>query len=69
VPAWDLLDAESRRVFRKESGYDDAWQRGWGWSLATALVALPYYWDTVPDIAEGPQDHRHGALRGVLVPV
>jgi len=52
VPAWDLLDTESRAVFRKASGYDDdSWERGRGWSLSTALVALPYYWDTAPDIA------------------
>jgi aminoglycoside phosphotransferase (APT) family kinase protein len=52
VPAWNLLDGDAREIFRKASGYDDdTWRRGWGWSLSTSLVALPYYWDTAPDIA------------------
>jgi aminoglycoside phosphotransferase (APT) family kinase protein len=51
VPAWTLFDRQSRRVFREALGCDeDAWQRGRGWALSTALVSLPYYWDTAPHI-------------------
>jgi aminoglycoside phosphotransferase (APT) family kinase protein len=49
--AWNLLDAKSRRVFRAELGVDDAtWARGRGWALSVALLELPYYWDTNPEM-------------------
>jgi aminoglycoside phosphotransferase (APT) family kinase protein len=55
-PAWNLFDARSRVTFRKALGCDDAmWLRGSGWALSTALVALPYYWDTVPAFVSGSQ--------------
>ena len=48
-PAWALLDRMGRRRFREELGADAAaWSRGRGWSLAQAVMALPYYWDTNP---------------------
>lgn len=48
-PAWALLDRMGRRRFREELGADAAaWSRGRGWSLAQAVIALPYYWDTNP---------------------
>ncbi|WP_395088167.1 hypothetical protein [Armatimonas sp.] len=32
---------------------DDAlWERGRGWALSMALIALPYYWDTNPAIVQ-----------------
>ncbi len=41
---WALLSADERDVLRDAAGYDDdAWLRGRGWALTTALVALPYY--------------------------
>ena len=47
--AWNLMSAPQRRTFRAALDVDDAtWQRGQGWALAQALVALPYYWDTNP---------------------
>ena len=47
--AWDLLDAESRAVFREAMQVDDAtWGRGRGWALCTSLWALPYYLHTNP---------------------
>ncbi|GIG62264.1 hypothetical protein Lfu02_66360 [Longispora fulva] len=53
MPAWNLFDAPAREVFRAESGYDDdTWRRGRGWALSTALLGLPYYWDTVPAFVE-----------------
>ncbi len=42
--AWELFDADARQVFRSELTVDDhAWERGAGWALSTAIVALPYY--------------------------
>jgi aminoglycoside phosphotransferase (APT) family kinase protein len=47
MPAWNLLDASSRRVFRASLGADDdMWERGRGWAMVQALVALPYYIDS-----------------------
>ncbi|TYK53182.1 aminoglycoside phosphotransferase family protein [Actinomadura decatromicini] len=44
IPAWNLLPAPARRVFRDEVGLDDAaWTRGRGRALSMALIQLPYY--------------------------
>jgi aminoglycoside phosphotransferase (APT) family kinase protein len=50
--AWNLLDAESRAVYRDALGFvDDAtWQRGRAWAVSAAIQALPYYRDTNPNI-------------------
>ncbi|WP_327677223.1 aminoglycoside phosphotransferase family protein [Kitasatospora sp. NBC_00458] len=62
-PAWNLLPAEGREVFRKALGVDDAtWRRGRGRSLAQALAALPYYRETNPLMAANA---RH-VIRAVL---
>jgi aminoglycoside phosphotransferase (APT) family kinase protein len=51
--AWNLLPAGARGVFRIELGVDDAtWTRGRGWALWTGLVALPYYKETNPALAD-----------------
>ncbi|MEV7445439.1 aminoglycoside phosphotransferase family protein [Streptomyces sp. NPDC091204] len=43
-PAWNLLPAGAREVFREALGVDDAtWRRGRGRTLSQALIALPYY--------------------------
>ncbi|MFE2019139.1 aminoglycoside phosphotransferase family protein [Streptomyces sp. NPDC059499] len=43
-PAWNLLPAAARRVFREALAVDDAtWIRGRGRTLSQALIALPYY--------------------------
>ncbi|GAA4663289.1 MULTISPECIES: aminoglycoside phosphotransferase family protein [Amycolatopsis] len=43
-PAWHLLPAGARRVFREALEVDDAtWARGRGRALSQALIALPYY--------------------------
>lgn len=40
IPAWNLLDRDSRPVFREQVGVDDAtWARGRGWGLAAVLFA------------------------------
>jgi aminoglycoside phosphotransferase (APT) family kinase protein len=49
IVAWSLFSGESREVFRRALGVDDAtWARGRGWALSVALVALPYYETTNP---------------------
>ncbi|MGW1987846.1 aminoglycoside phosphotransferase family protein [Streptomyces collinus] len=51
-PAWNLLPAKAREVFRAAVDVDDAtWARGRGRTLSQALVALPYYRDTNPAMA------------------
>jgi aminoglycoside phosphotransferase (APT) family kinase protein len=52
-PAWNLFSGRSRAVFRDELEVDDAsWERGRGWALWTGIVALPYYRETNPELAE-----------------
>lgn len=47
LPGWWLFSDESREVFRQAGEFDaDTWERGRGWALTIALVALPYYVDT-----------------------
>ncbi|MFJ4569497.1 aminoglycoside phosphotransferase family protein [Streptomyces caelestis] len=53
ISAWCLLPAEVRGVFREAVGADGAeWARGRGWALSIAVIALPYYWETNPPVAE-----------------
>ncbi|MFD9209562.1 phosphotransferase [Streptomyces sioyaensis] len=62
-PAWNLLPADAREVFREALGVDDAtWVRGRGRTLSQALIALPYYRRTNPAMA---QNARH-VIRTVL---
>jgi aminoglycoside phosphotransferase (APT) family kinase protein len=49
---WNLLSADSRVEFRAALAVDDAtWARGRGWALSVGLIALPYYVDTNPFLA------------------
>lgn len=62
-PAWNLLPATARNVFREALGVDDAaWRRGRGRTLSQALIALPYYRRTNPAMAGNA---RH-VIRAVL---
>ncbi|MFF8682940.1 aminoglycoside phosphotransferase family protein [Streptomyces sp. NPDC015237] len=62
-PAWNLLPAGAREVFREKLGVDDAtWRRGRGRTLSQALIALPYYRKTNPAMAGNA---RH-VIRAVL---
>lgn len=62
-PAWNLLPARAREVFREALGVDDAtWIRGRGRTLSQALIALPYYRSTNPAMA---RNARH-VIRTVL---
>jgi aminoglycoside phosphotransferase (APT) family kinase protein len=52
IPAWSLFTGAGRARFRAGLGDDDAtWQRGRGWALSQAAVALPYYRETNPGLA------------------
>ncbi|MEU7725598.1 aminoglycoside phosphotransferase family protein [Streptomyces sp. NPDC040724] len=62
-PAWNLLPADARKVFREALGVDGAtWRRGRGRTLSQALIALPYYRTTNPAMA---RNARH-VIREVL---
>lgn len=51
IIAWTFLDKETRKVFREALSVDDAtWLRGRGWALSIALIMLPYYLNTNPEI-------------------
>lgn len=63
LAAWWLFDGESRRVFRDTVKADeDSWNRGRGWALSVALVAVPYYVESNPVFA----DMARVAIRNVL---
>ncbi|MHA6631537.1 aminoglycoside phosphotransferase family protein [Pseudonocardia sichuanensis] len=54
VPAWTLLTAETRPLFREASGVDDdTWIRGRGWALKAGLGAVRRY---------GVGGHPQGAI-------
>ena len=60
--AWSLL-APVRNELRAALDLDDAtWQRGRGWALSQAVIALPYYKHTNPPMAA----HARSAIAGVL---
>ncbi len=53
MPAWNLLAPTARETYRRVLGVDDAtWERGRGWAVMQAAMALPYYVDTNPAMAE-----------------
>lgn len=68
--AWNFFSAAHREAFRAALRDDDAtWARGRGWALSVAVIALPYYLHTSPEIvarsrftiAEVLADFRRGA--------
>ncbi|WP_424637837.1 aminoglycoside phosphotransferase family protein [Embleya sp. AB8] len=62
-PAWNLLPADARKVFREALGVDDAtWRRGRARTLSQAVIALPYYRTTNPAMA----DNARHVIREVL---
>jgi aminoglycoside phosphotransferase (APT) family kinase protein len=47
-----MLPPGAREAYRRALDADDAtWERGRGWALVQAIVALPYYVDTNPAMA------------------
>ncbi len=70
IVAWNLLSGETRDTLHAALSVDDAtWARGRGWALSVALIALPYYVNTNPVLAEIARytltevlaDSKHGA--------
>jgi aminoglycoside phosphotransferase (APT) family kinase protein len=52
IPAWNLLPASARQVYREAVDVDDAtWARSRGWALSMAVTQLPYYRTTNPIIS------------------
>lgn len=65
IVARNLLRGESRSVFRRATGVDEAtWLRGAGWGLSVALIALPYYLETNPAIVASSWSVLHEVLEG-----
>ncbi|MEK7571253.1 MAG: aminoglycoside phosphotransferase family protein [Patescibacteria group bacterium] len=51
--AWTALSADTRNIFRNIVQPDEAtWIRGRGWALTFGLVALPYYTQSNPTLAD-----------------
>lgn len=49
IVAWEVLDEEGRREFRRALDVDDAtWTASRGWALLIAMITLPYYGGTMP---------------------
>lgn len=64
IVAWNLLPASMRESFRQGVEVDDAtWHRGRGWALSIALVALPYYKETNPILANNARHVIHEILQ------
>jgi aminoglycoside phosphotransferase (APT) family kinase protein len=60
--AWSLLSSV-RDEFRVTVAVDEAtWERGRGWALSQAVIALPYYLHTNPPMVA----HARSAIAGVL---
>jgi aminoglycoside phosphotransferase (APT) family kinase protein len=61
-PAWNLLPADARQIFRDALDVDDAtWRRGRARTLSQAVIALPYYRETNPSMARNAR-HVIGAV-------
>jgi aminoglycoside phosphotransferase (APT) family kinase protein len=65
LPAWTLLTASTRDVFRAQAQVDDAtWRRGRGWGLYFGLGALHVYRVTNPVLAA---IGRHAVTEAIAV--
>ncbi|MCH9770531.1 MAG: aminoglycoside phosphotransferase family protein [Gammaproteobacteria bacterium] len=54
IIAWSLFNEKSRNIFKNNLNYIDAdtWLRGQGWALSIALIMLPYYKKSNPQLAK-----------------
>jgi aminoglycoside phosphotransferase (APT) family kinase protein len=60
--AW-ALPPDSRRIFRKAVGFDDAtWARARGWVVEQTILYIPYYERTLPLAVEQAKQRLHAAL-------
>jgi aminoglycoside phosphotransferase (APT) family kinase protein len=52
IAAWSVLPADARETLREELAVDDGmWLRGRGLALSVALLQVPYYRETNPELA------------------
>ncbi len=63
IAAWEVLDVESRELFRQAVAVDDAtWRRSMGWALLISVITFPYYWETMPARCESRRVMAHAVL-------
>lgn len=66
VVAWEALDEEGRRVFRRALDVDDAtWTASRGWALLIALTTFPYYGASMPARCADRRAMFRAAVTGV----
>lgn len=67
IVAWNLLPSTARELFRSQIQVSDStWKRGRGLALSVALIQLPYYAESNPEVAKNARyvikevltDHR-----------
>ena len=64
MPAWSMLDRQSRAIFRAAAEVNDAaWLRGRAWAISVAVIALPYYIKTNPLLVAISQHSIEEAIR------
>lgn len=72
IVAWNLLPSSSRELFRSQMQVSDStWKRGRGLALSVALIQLPYYAESNPEVAKNARyvinevlaDHRRNGGR------
>jgi aminoglycoside phosphotransferase (APT) family kinase protein len=69
IPAWTQFAGAERAAFREVAADgladpDDAWERGRGWVLVQAVIALPYYWVRWPEFALACQARVAAVVEG-----
>ncbi len=65
VVAWEALDEEARRVFRRALGVDDVtWTASRGWALLIAMITVPYYGASMPVRCADRLAMAEAAIRG-----
>jgi aminoglycoside phosphotransferase (APT) family kinase protein len=62
--AWNLFDRQARAAYREALGFVDAamWLRGRAWAASAAVMALPYYRESNPDIVARSWRAVHAVL-------
>ena len=64
MPAWNLFDRNSRETFRAALDVDRSiWERGRGWAILQAIVALPYYIGTNQTMVDNAQRTLEAVLQ------
>jgi len=66
IVAWEALDEEGRREFRRALDVDDAtWTASRGWALLIAMITFPYYGATMPRRCADRLAMAQAAIAGV----